>query len=730
MRTLIVFLVIFANLYGQYIYLEKTYEIGAHPKASFFSLDGKYMAVERYFFNDCLVFDVSKSNPLLKIQGSLYISNFSYESDRIVFLKDYGKYQIVNIKTGNVLKEIKAFPDCNSILLIKDYFIFYSEEKEDGKLNRRKIVISNLNNEDNSFAIDIPNKVEKFLYVSEDEVFFINSENALYSLSVVNNKIEKIHQFESYCDPEKLMQISKDLFSYFYIKENNANFILYNLKSKKIEKEILFDYNFNKGVITKDKIITVRLSSSSFDKEASISEVAFYDFNQRLIKKFEFNHYKDRFGCFNVINDYLFIVNKKSAEIAKVNLITNEIEVSEKIKVDVRLTNVDYKQISSLPPSLFKEAIEPYLKKYKKEKNKFDLSDIELFKLNVICNNNISLLEKSDLFQKYKDEIMSIITAQNLNPVFKNKYLSPSLYINSEYHSAIISSVKMTSDGKEIVTASWDKTIRVWDFETGKLKRIIYPPFGAAAEGAIYAMDISKDNKYLVVGGYSVGDENYELYSGDFISLIDYQTGRILDVQTAHTQAIFSVAFSEDNKHIASGGGTTDGCVAFHYIFNDKIKYFKRVNLQSGMVRGIKFIPNSNQVVAVTEGGLLFQIQPEELDTNGNTINQGSMAMIGASPGKMMVIQTAVVLNGVVVTNDGKTAITIAKKPQFHYLKEGKLSLIGNDLKPYKYLNSNFIKGDARFMAISPDNRYLATGSSNSIVLYDLQDTSEIKMAL
>jgi len=74
---------------GQYIYLEKTYEIGAHPKASFFSLDGKYMAVERYFFNDCLVFDVSKSNPLLKIQGSLYISNFSYESDRIVFLKDY-----------------------------------------------------------------------------------------------------------------------------------------------------------------------------------------------------------------------------------------------------------------------------------------------------------------------------------------------------------------------------------------------------------------------------------------------------------------------------------------------------------------------------------------------------------------------------------------------------------------------------------------------------------------
>jgi len=104
--------------------------------------------------------------------------------------------------------------------------------------------------------------------------------------------------------------------------------------------------------------------------------------------------------------------------------------------------------------------------------------------------------------------------------------------------------------------------------------------------------------------------------------------------------------------------------------------------------------------------------------------------MIGASPGKMMVIQTAVVLNGVVVTNDGKTAITIAKKPQFHYLKEGKLSLIGNDLKPYKYLNSNFIKGDARFMAISPDNRYLATGSSNSIVLYDLQDTSEIKMAL
>ena len=35
-------------------------------------------------------------------------------------------------------------------------------------------------------------------------------------------------------------------------------------------------------------------------------------------------------------------------------------------------------------------------------------------------------------------------------------------------HSAIVDSVAYSPDGKHIVSGSWDKTVKVWDAQTGK----------------------------------------------------------------------------------------------------------------------------------------------------------------------------------------------------------------------------------------------------------------------
>lgn len=464
-----------------------------------------------------------------------------------------------------------------------------------------------------------------------------------------------------------------------------------------------------------EKYETAKIQSFIFSVDGQKFAVQ-NEFNQDL-KIFDLNNNKPD------DNTYLYVANENSTCIQRISLATYDYAPPVQTKIDTQLTNIDYEKLASLPSEKFKEIIEIYLKKFNAEKNKFDLSDVELYKLNILVDNYLELFLDSKLYDKYKKEIQFLLNKKNINPIFKSKYQNPNIYVNTPHHIAPISVVKINNDGKEIITASWDKTIRIWDFGTGKLKRTIHAPFGKGPEGMIYAMDISKDNKYIAIGGYSVGALKPGLYSGDFITLIDYNTGEILDVQSAHTQAIFSVAFSDDNKYIVSGGGTSDGHIAVHYLFNNKIKFFRRIDLQSGMVRSLKFIPNSNKIVAATENGLLFQIQPEILDSNENSLSPSSIAMIGASPGKMMNLQIANSLNGVVVTNDANSVITISRKPQFHYLKKDKLSLLGNDLKPYKYLGGN-LKNDARSLAISPDNKFLATCSDNIILLYNLSDTT------
>jgi len=46
------------------------------------------------------------------------------------------------------------------------------------------------------------------------------------------------------------------------------------------------------------------------------------------------------------------------------------------------------------------------------------------------------------------------------------------LLIETEGHTSGVSKILFTPDSKEIITASYDKTIRIWDAQTGSLKRI------------------------------------------------------------------------------------------------------------------------------------------------------------------------------------------------------------------------------------------------------------------
>src|SRR5277367_2840119 len=115
----------------------------------------------------------------------------------------------------------------------------------------------------------------------------------------------------------------------------------------------------------------------------------------------------------------------------------------------------------------------------------------------------------------------------------------PILVLDAGGHTALVRKVLFTPDGRELITVSDDKTIRVWDVASGEPLRVLRPPIGRGQEGMLYAAALSPDGRTLAVGGYGLKEFNY-----GGIYLIDLSTGRIERTLQGHTSAIISLAFA------------------------------------------------------------------------------------------------------------------------------------------------------------------------------------------
>ncbi|MDS4014133.1 MAG: caspase family protein [Candidatus Accumulibacter sp.] len=126
----------------------------------------------------------------------------------------------------------------------------------------------------------------------------------------------------------------------------------------------------------------------------------------------------------------------------------------------------------------------------------------------------------------------------------------PILRIEAGAHLSLVTRVSSDSQGRWIVSASEDKTARLWDAASGRLLTVFRPPVGAEGVGALYAAALSPDGRQVALGGNAGFDgRTHSLY------LFDRASGRLPPKSTLSglEAPLTQLAWSKDSQFVAVG---------------------------------------------------------------------------------------------------------------------------------------------------------------------------------
>jgi WD40 repeat protein len=145
-------------------------------------------------------------------------------------------------------------------------------------------------------------------------------------------------------------------------------------------------------------------------------------------------------------------------------------------------------------------------------------------------------------------------------------------------HTSVVRAIAVTSNGKRIVSGSFDKTIRIWDIDSDKCLTML-----EGHTGPVYGIAVTPDGKRIVSGS---GDKTIRIW--------DIDSGKCLATLNGHSSFVHGIAVTPNGKRIVSGSGDR----TIRIWDSDTGKRLTTLKGHTGAVYGIAITPNSEQIVS------------------------------------------------------------------------------------------------------------------------------------
>ncbi|MBG1240061.1 WD40 repeat domain-containing protein, partial [Nostoc sp. NZL] len=191
-----------------------------------------------------------------------------------------------------------------------------------------------------------------------------------------------------------------------------------------------------------------------------------------------------------------------------------------------------------------------------------------------------------------------------------------------EGHSDRVNSVVYSPNGQQLASASYDKTIKIWDVSSGKLlktltghndtvRSVAYNPNGkqlasASFDKTIKIWDLSSGQLLKTLTGHSdtvrniayspKGQQLASASDDKTIKIWDLSSGKLLKTLTGHSSAVISVAFSPNGQYLASA--SSDKTIKIWDLSSDKP--LKSLTGHSSGVNSVAFSPNGKQLASAS----------------------------------------------------------------------------------------------------------------------------------
>ncbi|KIM21058.1 hypothetical protein M408DRAFT_53919, partial [Serendipita vermifera MAFF 305830] len=148
-------------------------------------------------------------------------------------------------------------------------------------------------------------------------------------------------------------------------------------------------------------------------------------------------------------------------------------------------------------------------------------------------------------------------------------------------HEGGLKAISFSPDGKRIVSGSSDKTIRVWDAETGE---VVAGPL-EGHDGPVLSIGFSPDGRRIVSGSSDRTARVWNAETGELVT----------EPLKGHADAVNSVGFSPDGKRILSG--SSDRTIRVWDVETGEV-VTGPLKGHDGLVVSVKFSPDGRKIVS------------------------------------------------------------------------------------------------------------------------------------